>query len=185
MSSADKGSSVQGTLGAIGLVLLLLAGFALLPRLFTQHEPPLVGHPAPDFTLSLVANERALGEGKKAVTLSELRGKAVVLDFWATWCQPCQAEAPILDKLAQRYRDQGLLVVGVHTSDPDGDAHAFMAAHGLSYAVVDDVNNRVAHGYSVESLPTLVVVSREGKVLAVRSGLTGDAELEKLVRKAL
>src|ERR1700722_15839055 len=94
----------QTTLGALGLVLLLLAGFALLPRIFVQRP-----HDAPDFNLAVVANGAALGAGRaegKALTLSELRGSAVLLDFWATWCEPCRQEAPIVDQVSKRWRDK-------------------------------------------------------------------------------
>jgi len=112
------------------------------------------------------------------------RGKVLLLDFWATWCGPCQAEAPILDKVAQRYRDKGLVVVGVNTSDAPGRARPWAMSHHLTFPIVFDPDE-TAPRYGVENLPTLVVVSKSGKVLAVRTGVTSDAELERLVASAL
>jgi thiol-disulfide isomerase/thioredoxin len=176
--------STQTTLGALGLVLVLLAGFALLPRVFTQRV-----REAPDFNLAVVANGAGLGPGKgdgKTLSLSELRGSAVLLDFWATWCAPCRAQAPIVDQLSRRWHDKGVVVVGVNTDTPDqGDPKAFAMAHGLTYPIVHDVSGEASRAFAVESLPTLVVVSRTGKITAVRTGMTDDAELERLIRQAL
>lgn len=167
----------------IALVTILIVGFAVVPRLFKPQEGELVGKPAPDFTLNVVIN--SLADGKPAVTLSELRGQAVVLDFWATWCGPCQAEAPIVNKVAQRYKDRGLVVIGVNTSDNEQKARAWAAQRGLSFPIVFDANDATARAYGVENLPTLVVVSRSGNIIAVRTGMTDDAELEALVKQAL
>jgi cytochrome c biogenesis protein CcmG/thiol:disulfide interchange protein DsbE len=162
------------------LILSLLFGFAILPRLFAAPEEALVGKPAPDFSLPVVAND-----DRPNLALHDLQGSAVVLDFWATWCGPCQAEAPIINRLAQRYHDRGVVVVGVDTDDQAGSARAWADKHGLSYPIVFDERHAAAEGYGVVNLPTLVVVSRAGKVVAVREGLTQDDELEGLVRQAL
>jgi thiol-disulfide isomerase/thioredoxin len=174
------------TLAALGLVVVLLAGFALLPQVFKRHEAKIVGSEAPDFTLALVANGAALGSDKRTLALHDLRGRAVLLDFWATWCPPCRTEAPIIDQLARRWHDRGVVVVGIDTDSVDqGDPHEFALAHGLTYPIVQDTSGEAEHTYEVENLPTLVVVSRTGKVVAVRTGITDDAELERLIRQAL
>jgi cytochrome c biogenesis protein CcmG, thiol:disulfide interchange protein DsbE len=164
------------------LALSLLFGFAILPRLFSAPEGELIGKPAPAFTLPVVANGSS---SSSTLSLSEFQGSAVVLDFWATWCGPCQAEAPLMNKLAQRFREKGLVVVGVDTSEPDGNARPWALAHGLSYPIVYDTNNATAGHYGVTNMPTLVVISRTGKVTAVREGLTGDSELSALVKGVL
>ncbi len=183
-ATGDQAS--RSTLKALGLVLVLLAGFALLPRLLRPLHPAGIGHDAPDWMLPLVANGASVGKDDGTLRLSELRGQAVLMDFWATWCEPCRIEAPIVDQLARRWRDRGLVAVGVDTDGPDqGDPRAFALARGLSYPIVHDTVGAASHAYGVEDLPTLVVVSRTGKIVAVRTGVTDDGELERLVREAL
>ncbi len=183
--SRDPGATGT-TLKALGLVLALLAGFALLPRMLRGHGAAIVGRDAPNFTLALVANGASIGVAAPTLSLSDLRGKAVLLDFWATWCEPCRLEAPIVDKLARRWNDRGVVVLGVDTDAPgQGDPGTFARARRLSYPIVHDGAGDASRDYGVEGLPTLVVVSRAGKIVAVRTGVTDDEELESLVRQAL
>jgi thiol-disulfide isomerase/thioredoxin len=178
-AATDDGKVVQPL--SVGLIVVaMLVGYALLPRLFRPPTPKMVGLDAPAFALGVVANGL---DGKDTLALADLKGKPVVLDFWATWCGPCQAEAPILNKVAQRYKGR-LVVVGVNTSDSPGKAGPWAMSHGLTFPIVFDPEE-VAPKYGVENLPTLVLVSKEGKVLAVRTGVTSDAELERLVMSAL
>src|SRR5829696_458094 len=96
------------------VVLALAAGFALVPRAVRSCEAGN-NETASDFTANVIANKEVAG-GEK-LTLSALRGKPVVLDFWATWCGPCQMTAPIVNTVSQRYRDKGLVVIGVNVDD--------------------------------------------------------------------
>ena len=188
--------STGSTLGALGLVLALLAGVAGLSRASRASPGRSIGRDAPDFTLPVVANAPVVAgvtdsPGAKAtdasaLSLKALRGQAVVLDFWATWCGPCRAEAPIVDRVSRRWRDRGVVVVGVNTDLADqGDPRAFARAYGLSYPIVRDEEGLAQRAYDVDSLPTLVVVSKAGKIVAIRSGITDDGELERLVSEAL
>ena len=155
------------------VVLVLLA---VLPRAgFDRHA--LVGKPAPDFSLEVVHN----GEPGAKMQLSSLKGHPVVLDFWATWCGPCQVEAPILSRVAERYKDRGLVVVGVNTSDKPGLASVFATKKQLRYPIVFDNDGEAGHAYAVESLPTLVIVGKDGTVRAVRSGIVDENALDALV----
>ena len=165
------------------LALALLVGFAIVPRIFHPNAPALAGKEAPDFALTVVAN--AKDKAQTQLKLSELRGQAVLLDFSATWCGPCNIEAPILDRVAKRYADRGLVVVGVNTSDEDGNAAVWARRAGVSYPLVYDEKNRIAGLYDVSSLPTLVLVSREGKILEMHTGITDDGALESFVKHAL
>jgi cytochrome c biogenesis protein CcmG, thiol:disulfide interchange protein DsbE len=167
------------------IVAGLLLGFAVLPRTFAPREAAIVGKDAPEVTLAVVHSGTALPDGATTLSLRQLRGHPVVLDFFATWCGPCRVEAPLVDRISRRYKDHGLVVVGVNTSDEEGLAAPFATSRGLSFPIAFDEASRVAHAYGVESLPTLVVIDKTGKVIAVRTGVTGDAELERLVAQVL
>jgi thiol-disulfide isomerase/thioredoxin len=174
-------------------VLALATGFALIPRLTHGCEGASLEEDAPPFEGRLVANADALvlgttDAGKPApgrVDLASLRGHPVVLDFWATWCGPCQAESPIVNTIARRYEDRGLAVVGVNTSDEDGLAAAYVLKKGLRFPMVYDEGNAIAKKYGVTSLPTLVVISKQGKIVAVRNGVTSDGALDEIIRRYL
>lgn len=171
------------------LVLALAAGFALIPRLSKGCEAASLDEEAPIFTARVVANgESLVTEGSPAATkleLGSLKGHPVILDFWATWCGPCQAEAPIVNTIAQRYKDKGLAVVGVNTSDEDGLAERFARKKGLRFPIVYDEGNSIAKAYGVSTLPTLVVISKTGRVVAIRHGVTSDSALDEIVRRYL
>jgi len=181
----ERQSSVRAAL----VVVALAAGFALVPRMTKGCEGAALDEDAPNFTARVVANGENLRAGDGAVPqaleLNSLRGRPVVLDFWATWCGPCQAQSPIVNAIAERYKDKGLAVVGVNTSEEDGLAARFVKKKGLGFPIVYDENNAIAKQYGVSNLPTLVVVSKAGKIVAVRRGVTSDSALDEIVRKHL
>jgi cytochrome c biogenesis protein CcmG/thiol:disulfide interchange protein DsbE len=139
------------------------------------------GGDAPDFTVPFVAN----AEGKPRFHLAEYRGHPVLLDFWATWCGPCKAQSPVVNRIAARYKDRGLVVVGINTSDEEGVAAGYAQGHGLTFPMAYDDRNAAARAFGVENLPTMILVSKEGKLMAVRTGMTSDDEIDRLVRSAL
>lgn len=182
----DDPQSVRPTLSALALVLGVLAGVVLLPKVFGGAGSRMVGQQGPDFSLSVVANGATVGGDGRDLSIAGLRGHPVLLDFWATWCGPCRLEAPIVDSAARRWRDKGVIVVGVDTDTLEqGDPRQFAISHGLTYPIVQDATGEATRLYQVESLPTLVVLSPAGKVVAVRIGVTEDHELDGLIRRAI
>jgi cytochrome c biogenesis protein CcmG/thiol:disulfide interchange protein DsbE len=182
-AGADRAGDRAHTARMALVVAALAAGFAFVPRATQSCGKAAGTEEAPDFTASVVANSP--DPAQTTMSMSALRGHPVVLDFWATWCGPCQAEAPIVNAIAQRFKDKGLVVIGVNTSDAEGLAARFAAKKGLTFPIVYDDGNAIANKYRVDNLPTLVVISKEGKMVAVRHGVTSDADLERLVRQVL
>src|SRR5947199_3484428 len=131
-------SAIYAVAGAALIVGLLLA-FAWLPRLLHARESQEVGKDAPVVKVPLVLNADQLTVPRAltptTIGVDELKGHAVILDFWATWCGPCKAEMPIIDRVASRFKSRGLVVVGINTSDGEGLAAEWAHAHHISYPI--------------------------------------------------
>jgi len=117
---------------------------------------PLAGHPAPDFTLPT--------PGGGALSLTDLRGQAVVLNFWASWCGPCRAEMPELQAVYQQHSPGGLIVLGVNQGEPEDTAVAFATQYGLTFPILLDQQMQVGQAYQTNSLPTTFFIDRNGVI---------------------
>ncbi|MFL5656130.1 MAG: TlpA family protein disulfide reductase [Ktedonobacteraceae bacterium] len=121
---------------------------------------PLDGHPAPDFTLAALSTHPA-----SAMHLASLKGKPVVLNFWASWCDPCKREAPIWQSIWQRVRSQGIVFIGVNYQDAQSDALNFLRTYGISYSNGVDPGSSTAISYGVTGIPETVFIDRRGVVV--------------------
>jgi cytochrome c biogenesis protein CcmG, thiol:disulfide interchange protein DsbE len=133
--------------------------------------------PAPDFTLA-----RLDKPGK--LTLSSLRGKVVVLNFWASWCYPCKQESAALEAASHRWGKR-VVVVGVDVNDFTRDARGFMRRHGITYPVVHDNGNLTPPKYGFSLLPETFFVDRRGRVVGHASGQVSTEDLRRGVEEAL
>ncbi len=167
-------------LGVVAAAVTLMFAFVILPQLDPK-EPSLVGRQAPDFGLELLTG----GERGDRVRVSDLKGRVVVLDFWASWCKPCEEQAAIMEQVAQEFAGQDVYVLGVATSDARDDARGFLAAHDVTYPSAFDEGNAVAQAYRVTVLPTVVVVDRAGRVVEAQARVMSRRELTELVRATL
>ncbi len=120
---------------------------------------PQVGFTAPGFTLDSLAGER--------ITLSDLRGKVVVLNLWASWCPPCRAEMPAMNAVYQKFRDQGLVVLGINTTfqDDESSARAAVQEWGLTFPIVFDRDGITSRErYRLQAMPTTFFIGRDGVI---------------------
>jgi cytochrome c biogenesis protein CcmG/thiol:disulfide interchange protein DsbE len=140
---------------------------------------PVADRPAPDFTVRDTADN--------TVRLSEMRGKVVLLDFWATWCGPCRAAVPHLQALHVKHVKAGLRVVGLNNREDVEAVRAFEERYKLTYTGGLDSDGAVASAYGVQGLPTLVLIDRGGKIVWRDSGFSAQkaAALDRAVESAL
>ena len=124
---------------------------------------------APAFTLDRLDREGQL-------SVADLKGKAVVVNFWASWCVPCRDEAPVLQTTYERYRDQGLVVLGIDVNDFHQDARRFMKRYGLTYPVVYDGKGSTVGKWGVRGFPETFFVDRAGKLVGERIESAVDIE---------
>ena len=131
------------------------------------------GFSAPDFSLEL------LGGGQ--VTLSELRGKVVLVNLWASWCPPCRAEMPAIERVYRSYKDLGLVVLGVNTTNQDSESAAasFVQEMGLSFPIPLDRSGAVSASYNLRGLPSSYFIDRQG---IIRSVVVGGPMSEALIQ---
>ena len=138
--------------------LLLVLAAALAPAATPAAE---VGQPAPDLTLP---------GADGPVKLSDLRGKVVYLDFWASWCGPCRHSFPWMNEMQAKYGARGLQVLGVNLDAKRADAEKFLAAQPARFALAFDAQGEAAKQFAVKGMPTSLLIGPDGKVIAVHQG---------------
>ena len=136
-----------------------------------------VGRPAPDFSLPLMSGG--------TLSLHSLRGRPVLLNFWASWCVPCREEMPLLVRLHNRYGPRGVEFVGVDTEDLEADARAFLAQYHVDYTLVRGGDERLMDAYAVPGLPTTVFIGANGIVQGKVVGGFVGSEGERLLIERL
>jgi cytochrome c biogenesis protein CcmG, thiol:disulfide interchange protein DsbE len=174
---------LQGT--AIAVIALL---FALLVRqVLTNEEARGLAEAveagetpaAPDFALPLLNRQGTL-------RLSSLEGKAVVINFWASWCEPCEEEAPRLQGAWEQWRERGVVVVGVDAQDFRSDARRFLERYGITYPIVHDARGYTLGRYGWDGFPETWFVGRSGNLVGERvQGPVTEEELERNIELAL
>lgn len=142
---------VFGVLLTLGLIVLLGLG------MMRNGAPPLANGSAPTFEIKSF-------EGQ-TFRLAELRGRPVVLNFWASWCKECRDEAAFLEATWKQYRDKGLVVIGVDYVDTEPEAKAYLAQFGITYPNGADLQTRVSQAYRITGVPETYFITREGKLL--------------------
>ena len=180
--------------GASLVALGVAAGVWYATRPRTRQNPPSVvairdaappvGHPAPDFTLPLFSGG--------TLSLHSLKGKPVLLNFWASWCIPCRTETPLLVRLQRTYGPRGVVFIGVDVEDQERDAREFVKKYHVDYPVVRAPDEAVMLAYRILGIPTTVFIGADGVVVEkFTGGFLGPegekrlaATLDRLLREA-
>lgn len=150
-----RGLLLTGVIAVVTAVAALLAsGLRHDPSVTTS---PLVGRAAPDFTLPQLDGP--------PIHLAALRGQVVVVNFWASWCADCHTEQPALNATWRRFRDSGVVVLGVDFEDDNTDARGYVAREGSDYPIVVDATSTAALAFGVRGVPETYVVDQRGRIV--------------------
>lgn len=161
----------------VGIIIAVLtAGAVLGVKLAPAIFPVEVGSKAPDFT----ATDLSSGRVK---TLADYRGQVVLLNVWATWCQPCRVEMPSMERLYQEFGPQGLKVVAVSIDEGGADVvREFVREHNLTFEILHDPSRAIERIYQTTGVPESFVLNRDGKIV---KKVIGAAEWDATVNRDL
>lgn len=161
------------------LLCLVSLGAGTVPQTSTALAKDK-GSAAPDCKLQLL-------DGKASTSISQLRGKVLYVDFWASWCVPCAASFPFMNKLDKELNGKGLQVVAINLDEKPDDAKKFLAKHPVRFAIAVKANESCAKEFGVQGMPSSFIVDREGVIRLVHPGFKpGDApKLRGLVGQLL
>ena len=160
--------------GAVALVILTLMGFGLLAQ---PSRMPVLGEPVPDFDLA------SLSQGP--ISLEAQTGQVVVVNFFASWCQPCRSEAPDLERTWHKYRDMNVQFFGIAYKDADSKAKAFLEEFGVTFPCAVEAGNKTARAYGVTGVPETFVINREGLLVSHFVGPVSEQALSQAIEGAL
>ena len=143
------------------MALVLLAGTAFAGD---------AGGPAPSFTLAALTGQQA--------ALSQYKGQVVMVNFWATWCGPCQQEMPLLDQMYKKYKPAGFTLIGVNVDKEAPAVKDLMARKPVSFPILLDPANQVSKAYHVDEMPSSVLIDRKGEIRYIHRGYRPGDENE-------
>ncbi|MDF1997001.1 thiol-disulfide oxidoreductase ResA [Peribacillus frigoritolerans] len=157
-------------------IILLLLGAALVFALYTnftkdKNESLRKGSEAPNFLLTDM-------EGKEH-KLSDYKGKGVFLNFWGTYCKPCEYEMPYMENQYKNFKDQGVEILAVNVGESDYAVNNFITKHDLTFPVMIDKGREVENAYRVDILPVSFLVDKEGKVIDIITGALTEESIQK------
>ncbi len=141
------------------LGLLIVVGFGLIR---TQQGPIGIGDEVPDLTLTTFDGE--------TIPLRDLRGQVVVINFWASWCKPCEQEAAELQQAYLMYKDQGVVFLGVDYVDTETEALEYLEKFAITYPNGPDLGTRISQAFRIRGVPETYVAGKDGRLVAVKIG---------------
>jgi cytochrome c biogenesis protein CcmG/thiol:disulfide interchange protein DsbE len=162
--------------------LVLLAGIGVMAAvigmaLMRQNQTQPTAGPAPAFSLTTFDGQ--------ALALAELRGKIVIVNFWASWCGPCREEAPALQSIWERYQDQDVLVVGVAYADSENGSLAFIEEFGLTYPNGADLGTRISDDYNIKGVPETFIIDQDGNIAEFIYAQVTEAQLSRSIERLM
>jgi thiol-disulfide isomerase/thioredoxin len=197
--------SLRQVASVLGVIVLVAVGLTIATAPLGSSNPQLpnpeasaylLRSPVPGLNLGDLAPELEgpTGDGAtfvltdldgNVVSLKALKGRAVWLNFWASWCPPCQSETPILRSMDQAYRDRGLSLIGIQVQQTVEAGRAYADTYGLEYTIGEDVSAIVFRTYRVFALPTQFFIDPEGRLRAIVNGPLDESRARALIESIL
>lgn len=172
---------ILATLGGAALIALLIFGVLALGSNRTLDQALAAGHPP---LAPAAARRLPFLDEPRTTTLEHYRGRVVLLNFWASWCPPCQQEAPLIALAQHELSRYGATVLGISYKDTRADANAFMREHRLDIPDVRDVNGSFAEAYGTAALPESFLIDPSGRIVAISRGEINSAFVQEAVALA-
>jgi thiol-disulfide isomerase/thioredoxin len=148
---------------------------SLLIGMTSIAAPLKEGDKFPDF--QLVKLQEASKKGSKKVTASALKGKVVILDFWASWCEPCKIALPNYDQLYKKNKGK-VMIVGINVDDESKSGQDFLKEHKVSFPILYDQGRKLIESISVSTMPTSFILDKDGKIVMIHKGFREGDEKE-------
>ena len=147
-----------------GLIAAALIGLFIVSMVVAVQpgNRPTVGSPAPDFNVTLYSKYQA--DYPQSIKLSDLRGKVVIVNFWASWCVECRKESDALESVWRQYRDRGLVVLGIDYLDTETSAYEYLKQYGTSYLIGADLQENISRAYHITGVPETFFIDRKGNI---------------------
>ena len=186
MADAPQAESrkLPGWLIVLGIGVLFVAGLLII-SLFKPPQKNLCGGPAPDWSLTLFDEYRG-GLPAQTVKLSDLRGKGVVLNFWASWCKPCEEEAAALEAAWRKYKDQDIVFIGVDYLDQDPSAKRYLEKFDITFPNGPDLASKISKRYTIRGVPETFFIDAEGNLVGCRKiGPLVPGEIDQRIAEIL
>lgn len=165
LSQPKPSATGRNVLLVVGILLLLGLMAIMAINLQKVESVDLQGRKAPAFSLTLFDQFE-----QKQMTLDGLRGKVIVVNFWASWCVECYKEAALLEQGWQDYKDRGVVFVGVDYLDTDKEGLAYMSKYGITYPSGPDLGSKIAKDYAITGVPETFFIDQEGNIIHVQIG---------------
>ncbi|MEB6551138.1 thiol-disulfide oxidoreductase ResA [Heyndrickxia sporothermodurans] len=164
---------------SILIILFLMVGYALYQNLNKDDKTVFAkeGKPAINFQLKNLNKEK--------VTLSDYKGKVVLLNFWGTWCEPCKKEMPAIESIYNKYKKDGFEVLAINLNESAFAISSFLKQNKVNIPVLLDKNDEVNKAYNVYRLPASFFIDRKGKIVRVHEGEMNEKQIEKWVKELL
>ncbi|AKS38741.1 thiol-disulfide oxidoreductase [Anoxybacillus gonensis] len=156
-------------------IMLAAIGYTIYSNVFVEKKAIQVGDSAPDFVLTDL-------NGNK-IQLSDYRGKGVFLNFWGTWCKPCEKEMPYINSQYNVYKNEGVEVIAVNVGEAKVTVQTFVDRFQLTFPVVIDQQDQVMNAYDINPLPTTFLIDKDGKIVDIITGTMTEEDVKKYMER--